>query len=280
MASIASVSETFTSISRRVCTGESASCGSRSALKVSVRITSPFCSSDWRRRSTTLSSLSDQSRSSRRMLYSLTRPCEMAPIRINAERRAAGSRTGNLISVSSWSGIASPVGWWLVTQLRSYSFCMASLALTGKHAVEDRAGIAESRLACGGDIYRRLNAEGAQQPRHVAQRQAHHVGIAVLEVLNRVEVAVLNTVRARLVERVAAGNVGGDLRIGVAAHRHRADGKLRLPTPAHSVEQRHPRHDVVSPPTQAAQHGRRFSCIGGLAEHVIPIHYNRIGGKD
>ena len=64
----------------------------------------------------------------------------------------------------------------------------------------------------------RFDAQLAQRARDVTQRQAHHVGETVIELIGRMKAGVLNGIRARFIERIAAGDVVVDLLIGVGPH--------------------------------------------------------------
>src|SRR6185312_5059444 len=85
-----------------------------------------------------------------------------------------------------------------------------------------------------GRLHRRLRSamagsELAQQARRLEQRQAHHAGIAALQMLDQCRAAALDRIATGLAERLAGGDVGGHR--GLIQHGEtdlrNADGTLR-----------------------------------------------------
>ena len=90
----------------------------------------------------------------------------------------------------------------------------------------------------------------------------------------------LDPIRSRLVERVASGDIGLDLGVGVTPHGHVGDAEVGQEEAVARSKQGNSGVDLMRASAQAGQHGCRFRTISGLAKDVRTIHYSCICRED
>lgn len=114
----------------------------------------------------------------------------------------------------------------------------------------------------------------------VTHRQSHHTGVATLHRLDRLELWMLDRVRARLIEWVAAPDVRINLLVGIGPHGHVGHAQFGDQfSIAHAVDCQS-RIDLVNMTAQLLEHAPGFQGVFGFAENDISIHDGSIRTED
>ncbi len=121
------------------------------------------------------------------------------------------------------------------------------------------------------------HAAACEQRGRLEQRQAHDAGIAARQMLDEHGRPPLNTVPARLVERLAAATVRGTLGARRGAKSHFAARQQRLGRVA--AAQRDRSQHAMRAARQRREHRFRLGLVGRLTEHALVEHDGRVGGE-
>jgi len=127
---------------------------------------------------------------------------------------------------------------------------------------------------------RRGQVQVAQQTVDVTQGEAHHIRIAAADARDGPELRILNGVGARLVQRVAGGNIGRDFLVGVVPHDNAALDKLDPGFACGRVEQRDPAVHGVRVPSELAQHQHGVLPVDWLSENLAAKGDGGVGSED
>lgn len=111
-----------------------------------------------------------------------------------------------------------------------------------------------------------------------AERQAHDVGIAAANVCDGTKPLVLDVIARGFVERVAAGDVGIALGVGIVAHEDVGMDELGLVRCA--VGDGDACVDIVGAVAEGVEHVNRLGGIGGLAENFAIEFDIGVSGDD